>query len=321
MLIPSPLFLHHSLLSPLSLGTELKKVLLCRRCSEAIWGITLLFCFGFTWPLIIRLAGLSSGELICFLKCRESKLTKSYLGKIYMYKSHSSRKQTSNSVNTVKGTPEGQKQQDQPGKNKNKIKRLRHYMKQPWNWLPPTHLFSFWYWLSLTLSAFCPGVHRSQARSVDQWQIQTSGGRANERAGRSCCSGPVPVLKNILKSRSLVQIRLLHPAIQRPGSKKVMGEGCTNSSLHQSSFHHFRAEERNRYYVTKITILKETNPDYSLEGLMLKLKLQGHPRQKTHWEKLMRGKMEGKRRKGQQRMKWSESITDSVDTNLSKLQR
>ena len=70
-------------------------------------------------------------------------------------------------------------------------------------------------------------------------------------------------------------------------------------------------------------ILKEINPDYSLEGLILKLKLQyfGYLMQRTDsLEKtLMLGKIEGKSRKGQQRMKWLERITDSMDMNLSKL--
>ena len=70
------------------------------------------------------------------------------------------------------------------------------------------------------------------------------------------------------------------------------------------------------------SILKEINPEYSLEGLMLKLKLQyfGHVMQKADsLEKtLMLGKIEGKRR-GQQRMRWLDSITDSMDMNLSKL--
>ena len=68
---------------------------------------------------------------------------------------------------------------------------------------------------------------------------------------------------------------------------------------------------------------KEINPEYSLEGLMLKLKLQsfGHWRQRADsLEKtLMLGKIEGKRRRGRQRMRWSDSITDSMDMNLSKL--
>ena len=72
------------------------------------------------------------------------------------------------------------------------------------------------------------------------------------------------------------------------------------------------------------SILKEIIPDYSLEGLMLKLKLQyfGHLMQRTDsLEKtLMLGKIEGSRRRGQQRMRWLDSITDSVDVSLSKLQ-
>ena len=70
--------------------------------------------------------------------------------------------------------------------------------------------------------------------------------------------------------------------------------------------------------------LKEMNPEYSLEGLMLKLKLQhfGHLIIRTHsLEKiLMLGKIEGKRRE-QQRMRWLDSIIDSVDMSLSKLQK
>ena len=70
-------------------------------------------------------------------------------------------------------------------------------------------------------------------------------------------------------------------------------------------------------------ILKEINPESSVEGLMLKLKLQyfGNLMQKADsLEKtLMLGKTEGKRRRGQQRMRWLDSITDSRDMNLSKL--
>ena len=71
------------------------------------------------------------------------------------------------------------------------------------------------------------------------------------------------------------------------------------------------------------SILKEINPEYSLEGLMLKLKLQyfGHLMQRTDsLEKtLMLGKIEGRRGRGQQRMRWLDGITDSMDMNLSQL--
>ena len=71
------------------------------------------------------------------------------------------------------------------------------------------------------------------------------------------------------------------------------------------------------------SILKETSPTCSLEGLMLKLKLQSfghHMRRVNSLEKtLMLGKVEGKRRRGWQKMRWLDSIADSVNMNLSKL--
>ena len=71
------------------------------------------------------------------------------------------------------------------------------------------------------------------------------------------------------------------------------------------------------------SILKETNPEYSLEGLLLKLQYFGHQIQRANsLEKaLMLGNIEGKRRRGRQRMRWLDGIVDSMDMSLRKLRK
>ena len=74
----------------------------------------------------------------------------------------------------------------------------------------------------------------------------------------------------------------------------------------------------------KPVILKEINSEYTLEGMLLKLKLQysGHltPRAKSLKKTLMLGMIEGRRRRGQQRIRWLDGITDSMDVSLSEVQ-
>ena len=71
------------------------------------------------------------------------------------------------------------------------------------------------------------------------------------------------------------------------------------------------------------SIQKEISPEYSLEGLMLKLQYFGHLMRRANLLEmtLMLGKIEGRRRKGRQRMRWLDDITDSMDMSLCKLQK
>ena len=113
----------------------------------------------------------------------------------------------------------------------------------------------------------------------------------------------------------------------------VVRNGCESWTLKKAE--HQRIDTFELWYWRKLlrvpwtarsnqSILKEINPEYSLEGLMLKLKLQyfGHLmwRADSLEKTLMLGKIEGRRRRGQQRMRWLDGTTDSMEMSLSKLQ-
>ena len=139
----------------------------------------------------------------------------------------------------------------------------------------------------------------------------------------------VTKLDNILKSRDITLPTTVHlvKAMVFPGIMYGC-ESCTTKKAEHRRTDAFelwcwRRLLRVPWTVRRSnqSILKEVSPEYSLEGLMLKLKLQyfGHLMQRTSsLEKtLMLGKIEGRRRRGQQRMKWLDGITDSMDMSLS----
>ena len=138
-------------------------------------------------------------------------------------------------------------------------------------------------------------------------------------------------LDSILKSRDITLLIKVH-AVKTTVFPVVM-YGCTSWIIKKAD--HQRIDALKLWCWRRLlrvpwtarrsnrSILKKINPEYSLEGLMLKLKLQyfGHLMQRTDsLEKiLMLGKIEGKKKRGQQRMRWLDGSIDSIDLNLSKV--
>ena len=137
-------------------------------------------------------------------------------------------------------------------------------------------------------------------------------------------------LDSMLKSRDITLPTKVH--LVKAMIFPVVMYGCESWSIKKAEFQRIDAFElwcwRRLLRVpwtarrSNLSILKEISPEYSLEGLMLKLQFLGHllKRADSLEKTLMLGKIEGRRRRGQQRMKWLDGINDSMDMSLSKLQ-
>ena len=133
-------------------------------------------------------------------------------------------------------------------------------------------------------------------------------------------------LDRVLESRDITLLTKVH--IVKAVVFPVVMYGCETWTIQKAECWRIDAFELCwrrllRARISNQSILKEINPEHTLEGLTLKLKLQffGHLMRRAHsLEKtLILGKTEGKRRRGWQRLRWLDSITDSMDVNLSKL--